>query len=494
VTLKSRYMVNMLGVSILHFFAFISFMLITGKMDRILVAIPVNLFWLVGVNLIGAVVIFSPIQKFLNGEVEFSRAVKRIHQLPWMSSAWACLLVLVLSFISFFVFNVICPTCNLADMAPFYVSMMVIFSTFVGIFIFFLIDDFAAVLKAEIFEEFGELIKPTGARLRRKFIAAFVAIGIAPALLLFLEIFAFSDIRKLQGLTSEQAFSFDLLLITMIAGSSYFFIQRNLSRPIESLLSSMREVGRGNLDTRAAILTDDEIGSLANNFNMMVEQVRDRDFIKETFGRYVPEAVAASILENKGEFKAQHRLATILYTDIEAFTTICESLSPDGVVDLLNEYFSLLVDVINRHGGVVNQFQGDAMLVTFNIPVADDDHAADAVQTAVEIQKALSDHVFCHGEKMATRIGVNTGNVVAGSVGANDRLNYTVHGDAVNIAARLEGLNKEFGSHVLISEDTKNLAVAKLASLYEFEPKGEMTIRGKTESVTVYEVSEKTEE
>ncbi len=92
-TLKSRYLLNMLGVSILHFFAFISFMLITGKMDRILVAIPINLILLVGVNLVGAWIFFMPIQKYLNGELELSRVVKRIHQLPWMSSAWACVLV-----------------------------------------------------------------------------------------------------------------------------------------------------------------------------------------------------------------------------------------------------------------------------------------------------------------------------------------------------------------------------------------------------------------
>ena len=98
----------------------------------------------------------------------------------------------------------------------------------------------------------------------------------------------------------------------------------------------MREVGHGNLDARAAILTDDKISRLASNFNDMVEQVRDRDFVKETFGHYVPEAVAALILENKSEFKAQHRLVTILYLVIEAFTTICESLSPDDAVNLLN--------------------------------------------------------------------------------------------------------------------------------------------------------------
>jgi class 3 adenylate cyclase len=489
VTLRARYLANMAGVSLLHFFAFLSFMLITGKMDRILVAIPMNLFLLIGLNLIGASFIFSPIQKYLKREIGLEKAVKRIHQLSWMSSAWAGFLVFCLSFTAFFVFNVLCPTCNLSDMAPFYVTMITVFCTFVSIIIFFMVDDFAAVLKAQMFEEFGDLVSPTGAQLRRKFIAAFIAIGVAPGLLIFLEIFAFSDIRKLQGITSEQAFAFDLLLITVIAGAAFYFIQKNLSRPIEALLASMREVGEGNLDTRAVILTDDEIGSLASNFNNMIEQVQDREFIKETFGRYVPESVATAILENKGEFKAQHRLATILYTDIQSFTTICESLSPDGVVGLLNEYFSLLFEVIDKRGGVVNQFQGDAMLVTFNIPVTTEDHAAVAVQTAIEIQQVLTDHIFCHGDKMVTRIGVNTGNVVAGSVGANDRLNYTVHGDAVNVAARLESLNKEFGSLILISEDTKNLAEATLGSSVVYEAKGELPIRGKTEAIKVFEVT-----
>ncbi len=489
-TLRTRYLLNMLGVSILHFFAFLSFVLITGGTDRILIAIPMNLFLLVGVNLVGAHFIFAPIQRFLAGEVEISQAAKRIHQLSLISAAWAGLLVLILSFIAFFVFNVLCPNCDLIGMAPFYVSMIVIFLSFVSIFMFFMIDDFAAVLKAEIFEKFDDLIPPTGAKMKRKFIAAFIAIGVVPGLWLFLEIFAFTDVRKLQGLTTEQAFTFDLLLITVIAGTSFYFIQKNLSRPIESLLSSMREVGQGNLDTRAAILTDDEIGSLASNFNQMIEQIRDRDFIKETFGRYVPESVATAILENKGEFKAQHRLATILYTDIQNFTTICESLSPDNVVNLLNEYFSLLVNVINKRGGVVNQFQGDAMLVTFNVPVANKNHAADAVQTAIEIQRALADHLFCHGEKMITRIGVNTGNVVAGSVGANERLNYTVHGDAVNIAARLEGLNKELGTLILISEETKNLAEPELGSSVQYLAKGQSQIRGKTGTVKVYEIKE----
>jgi hypothetical protein len=105
-----------------------------------------------------------------------------------MSSAWAGFLVFTLSFIAFFFFNVLCSTCSVSDMAPFYASMIVVFCTFVSIFIFFLVDDFSAVLKAEIFAEFGELVTPSGAQLKRKFIAALIAIGVAPGVLLFLEI------------------------------------------------------------------------------------------------------------------------------------------------------------------------------------------------------------------------------------------------------------------------------------------------------------------
>ena len=214
-------------------------------------------------------------------------------------------------------------------------------------------------------------------------------------------------------------------------------------------------------------------------------------FIKETFGRYVPQSVAEAILGNEGEFEPQNKLATILYTDIEGFTSISEQLSPAQIVDLLNEYFALVIGVIDRHEGIVNQFQGDALLVTFNVPVENQDHALAAVRTALDIQDALAAHDFKAVGKMNTRIGVNTGHVFAGSVGAGDRLNYPVHGDAVNIAARLEQLNKQFGTWVMISEETKSLidSGAGGTGAFEFTAMGAMPIRGKTEEVTVYAVT-----
>jgi len=218
-------------------------------------------------------------------------------------------------------------------------------------------------------------------------------------------------------------------------------------------------------------------------------KINERKFIAETFGRYVPEGVAATIIENKGEYKPQYRLATILYTDIVGFTSLCEKLQPDEIASLLNEYFSLLSAIINKHGGIINQFQGDAMLVTYNVPAMDENHADGALLTAVEIQETLADHIFRSRFKMPTRIGINTGKVFAGIVGGQDRLNYTVHGDAVNIAARLEHLNKEYNTSILVSKATRLLLGEETRQKIRLTPMGKLIVRGKTNEIRVFAAS-----
>ena len=485
--MQTRYLVRMLGIAVFHMFAFVTFMTIAGQFENLIIALPMNLTVLVILNLAGAWVIFRPVQRYLRGDVDLTGAHRRINGLALISAAWAALLVGVLLVIAFFVLGAACPGCDAAVTTPFYLSMIVLFCTFVGIFIFFLINDYAAILKITIFEASGEILSPTGARLRSKAIAAFVAVGVIPVSLAILEIFAFPEVRQLQGVTTAEGFLFDFILIVVMAGTTFFFIQRGMARPVEMLHRAMKRHAEGHLDVKTPVITNDEIGGLAAGFNDMLDQVRERDFIKETFGRYVPRSVADAILQNQGEFEPQNKLATILYTDIEGFTAISETLNPAQIVDLLNEYFELVIGVIDAHGGIVNQFQGDALLVTFNVPVEHPDHARTAIATALEIQAALAVHEFKSVGKMNTRIGVNTGHVFAGSVGAGNRLNYTVHGDAVNIAARLEQLNKKFETRIMISEETKTEAGAGAG--FEFTAMGAMPIRGKTQEVTVYGVT-----
>jgi adenylate cyclase len=176
--------------------------------------------------------------------------------------------------------------------------------------------------------------------------------------------------------------------------------------------------------------------------------------------------------------------ATILFADIEGFTEISETLQPGKIVEMLNAYFSVLTEAVEAHDGVITQFQGDAILATFNVPLRNPDHAAQAVRAAIQMRDAVAGRAFT-GHRLHCRIGINTGEVVAGAVGASDRLNYTVHGDAVNLAARLEELNKEYGTRILLSESTaaglQGIALAEV---------GRIPIRGRSEAVCVFTVAD----
>jgi predicted ATPase/class 3 adenylate cyclase/GAF domain-containing protein len=203
--------------------------------------------------------------------------------------------------------------------------------------------------------------------------------------------------------------------------------------------------------------------------------------LREIFGKYVPRGVAEAIVAGRGSLRPTQTLATILYSDIEGFTSIVERMQPGRLIEMLNEYFPTLIEPIERNGGIVNQFLGDAMLVTFNIPIADPQHAEKAVRTAAEIQRAVRGRKFA-GVELATRIGINTGMVIAGNVGSGNRVHYSIYGDAVNLAARLEQLNKEYGTRVLVSGTTMKL----LNSAQELVPIGKVVVRGKTEPVHLY--------
>ena len=229
------------------------------------------------------------------------------------------------------------------------------------------------------------------------------------------------------------------------------------------------------------ILLNARIGASLEKKRLRDEVVEQLNFIREIFGKYVPESVAKQIVAGKGMLEPTQTTATILYSDIESFTSTAESVPPAQVVQMLNEYFPTVIEPITRRGGVVNQFQGDAMLVTFNVPVQDPQHADHAVRAALEIQEVLKEKTFA-GITLRTRIGINTGEVIAGNVGTGDRINYTVHGDAVNLAARLEQLNKQHGTLVLISDST----TALLEEEYAIEPLGEVEVRGKTQAVRIF--------
>jgi len=272
------------------------------------------------------------------------------------------------------------------------------------------------------------------------------------------------------------------LAVLLLAVAAAVVLGRKVSTPVKAFARAADAVDADELDSVAEmgnsrIREFDEAGQAFNN---MVRSLRERKLIRETLGRFVPEKVASSLLSGGGNIPVQQTQATILFCDIEAFTQLTETLGPVRIVELLNAYFSAMVDILERHDGVVTQFQGDAILATFNVPIADPGHAANALAAACEMLDAVASSRYVD-TAINVRIGINSGEVVAGAIGARGRLNYTVHGDAVNLAARLEALNKEYGSRLLVSETT----VAQVDDA-ELVPIGEVTARGQSHSIRIY--------
>ncbi len=218
-----------------------------------------------------------------------------------------------------------------------------------------------------------------------------------------------------------------------------------------------------------------------NTLRHQLEAERDRVTLSGIFGRFVPQAIVNAMIAGRGALSPIEREATVLFADVAGFTEMTERAGPVRTVEILNAYFDEVTRIIGAHNGIVTQFQGDAVLATFNVPVEDAGHAGNAFNAACAILASVAEREFA-GERISVRIGINTGSLVAGNVGGG-RQSYTVHGDAVNLAARLEALCKEHGTSLLLSATTASaLPKEKLIAV------GDIAVRGLTERVTVYSI------
>jgi adenylate cyclase len=214
------------------------------------------------------------------------------------------------------------------------------------------------------------------------------------------------------------------------------------------------------------------------------DALEQQHFIRETFGKFVPDSVVKEILSDRGQLLPTKRIATVLFADLEGFTALSKRVSPEMLLRVLNEYFEEAGVVITGHGGTITQFQGDALLASFNVPTDADDHAFDAVNAAKALVAMTASRTF-EGESLRVRVGINTGDVAAGAVGGTDRLTYTIHGECVNVAARLEQLNKETGTQILMTAETARAVGNRI----EMNTVGAFDIRGVTGPVDAYSVS-----
>jgi class 3 adenylate cyclase len=269
-----------------------------------------------------------------------------------------------------------------------------------------------------------------------------------------------------------------------------------ITRPVMRLLEGTRQVEAGRLDQSISITTRDEIGQLSAAFNRMVERLRQNQRIRETFGRYIDPRIADGLLDQPALAAAdgQRRIMTVLFCDMRGFTTLSEGVTPQGLVKIMNRYLSTMSEPINAHRGVIDKYVGDAIMAYWGPPFIDGAEQADAACLAaldmvgrVEgLRKELPEllGVRAIATDCDIRIGVATGEALVGSIGSEFMMSYTVMGGTVNLASRLEGANKVYGSRCLISEATASACINSV----EVREIDRVIVVGQTQAETVFEI------
>jgi class 3 adenylate cyclase len=247
---------------------------------------------------------------------------------------------------------------------------------------------------------------------------------------------------------------FLLVVFILVAVGLSVFMAKSVSEPLQAFESAMNTFRKGDLDVSVPVFSNDEIGRTGEGFNSMVEEHRSLDSIRETFGQYLSTEVVNEILKSPGgvELRGELREITILVSDIRGFTTTTELLQPGQVLEMLNRYLEEMTDIIMKHGGTIDEFTGDGILVFFGAPTFVPDHCTRAVACALEMQKAMEElnrgNLRLGLPELQMGIGVNTGQLIVGNIGSEKRKKYGAVGSPINLAFRIQ--SKAAGGEVLI--------------------------------------------
>ena len=289
--------------------------------------------------------------------------------------------------------------------------------------------------------------------------------------------------------TAEQASLEDLGLDVIVAVIVAFTISFELTAlvtksvldPVGDLLDATERVKSGDLSTRVAVVSGDEMGALAASFNEMVRGLSEREALMEAFGSYVDPDVADRVLREGELLEGEQVEATMLFVDICDFTAFAENASAREAVAQLNDFFGLVVPIVIEARGHANKFIGDGVLAVFGAPERHGDHADCALEAAVRIAEAVERR---YGSDLRIAVGINSGPVMVGTVGGGGRLEFTVIGDPVNVAARVEEVTRDTGDTILLTESTRALLNEKWRA--QLDERGSMPLKGKSEPVALY--------
>jgi adenylate cyclase len=379
-----------------------------------------------------------------------------------------------------------------------------------------LVNGFLAFTTCYLFIEwvFRRMVVPhafPGGRLTE--VSCTLALGVQGRLLVFLVAVAFVPLFTLFGLVRAAVVRLDggmpvdavmpalarasalTIGVFLVLGITLtVLIARTFTGPLGAIADTLRRVRAGRLDEEVAVTAGDEIGVLEDGVNAMVAALRDKERILQTFGRVVEPSVRDRLLAGDIEPGGEVRTASVLFCDLRGFTALAERASPAELVATLNEFFTVMTTWVYECGGFVDKFIGDALLVVFGLFSTDGDDAhADSAAAAVRCALGMCERLErLNGARaasgrppLAAKIGVHSGQVLAGTIGARDRHQFTVIGDTVNVADRLQQLCHELGCDVVASEATYHLAAAR-GAVGTAVPSAAVTLRGRDQPVRVF--------
>jgi len=327
---------------------------------------------------------------------------------------------------------------------------------------------------------------------RRRLLAVFLLTSVGPLLLLGLVAWrrgalAAADPASAAALLAEMVAIIAFLIVggLLAVVRLSWVVSDSVAAPLVGLTFAMARVERGDLDAQCPVVSNDEIGAATEGFNRMLDGLREREAIKETFGRYVTPEVRDEILAGRVTVEGEQREVTVLFADLRDFTPWVESTEPRQVVRDLNAYFAEMQYAIRAHGGLVLQFIGDEIEAVFGAPVTAPDHAARALRAALDMRARLIAYNTGRARPLRHGIGVHTGSVLAGAIGSPERVSYALVGDTVNLASRIQGLTKDVGTDILVSATTVRQLDGGAAMLQALPA---VRVKGRSVEVEVFRV------
>jgi len=271
------------------------------------------------------------------------------------------------------------------------------------------------------------------------------------------------------------------LAVILLSSVLVYWLAGRMSKPLEDLALAARHVAHGDYNQRLAVIGNDELSDAASQFNKMVEELQHKEEMREVLGRYLNPELVSDVFESGGSGRLLNRKqeVTVLFADMVGFTAFSESTETEAVIDVLNQNFEVFHRIIDYYGGHVDKYIGDAVMAVFNHPKHDEQHARNAVMAGIAMTEACRKLAVLRsdGVEVSFRVGLNQGEVIVGTIGAAERLEYTVIGNAVNVASRMGGLGE--GGEVVLPLATFEAA----GDGFSFQDMGDIQVKGVSDSL-----------